>query len=258
MAQTVDTPSTRYDWNEDTRQQDLEALYKETCAKVQDNIDWYTRNARQKKRYAQGIRTGSLIILGIGTILPVIIDTVNTIEGVNLPSSIATMVLALGTGLIAFDRFMGYSTGWMRFITSELHLKSRLEAFQYQWELERIAWNGGMPTPEQAQMMATRCADLRGEVTQLVHDETQLWVQEFQSTLRFLDENFKTLVEVNRPGSIALTVENGQDCADGWEVYLNDRLINTCLGSTTALTNLIPGQHKLTVVGKNANGKINR
>jgi hypothetical protein len=51
----VDTPYV-YTWDDQNRLRDLEHLYQDTRRKVQDNIAWYTRNAKGKKMWAQPLR----------------------------------------------------------------------------------------------------------------------------------------------------------------------------------------------------------
>lgn len=249
--QKAPSPAYVYTWDEANRLTDLEHLYQDTCKKVRDNIGWYTRNAKAKKTWAQTMRVLSLVLLGVGGALPVVIDVFN----LGISPSIATLVIAAGTGLVAFDRYMGYSTAWMRFITSELFMKGRLEAFEYEWENERLGWAGETPTIEQTRLMISRCAAFRKEIATLVQDETHLWVQEFQSNLKLLDDNFKTLVEANRTGAISLTVENGDACEGGWNLEVDDRLVGTYAGNSTAITNLMPGFRKLAVIARNAKGE---
>ena len=137
-------------------------------------------------------------------------------------------------------------------------MKVRLEAFEYEWENERIGWAGATPTIEQARTMVNRCAAFRKEISTMVQDETQLWVQEFQSNLKLLDENFKAMAEASRTGAVTLTVENGETWDSGWELQVDDRLTGMYTGNGTAITNLMPGFRKLTVITRNAKGEISQ
>lgn len=248
------TPSAAktYRWDDSSRAESLEQLYQATVAQVQSSKDWYTRNIRGKKNWAQLLRIAALGLLGIGTIVPVLLD-VSGLQGI--PASITTLVLALGAGCIGLDRFLGFSSAWMRFLTTEMTIKARLEAFKYEWEAEQIRWGGAPPTMEQTLAMVNRCAALHNEVLALVRDETQMWVQEFQASLKALDENFRALADSSRPGAVTLNVENGEQYTNGWEVYVDGHRVDTYKGATAAVSSLPPGFRKLRIVGRAKDGK---
>lgn len=195
------------DYNKDTAQK-LHALYLDTVEKAQENIDWYTNNARLKKQRAQQLRFLSLVFIGIGGITPVMIEVFELRDRIS--PSIATVIIATGTGFIALDRFWGYSTAWIRFLTTELELKSMLENFTYNWErtvsmyghhcnsdipevlAEPVIGKDGQVEDDRTIRgktsyiieMIRRCQDLRNEVNSKVRKETEMWVEEFQSNLR--------------------------------------------------------------------------
>ena len=227
------------------------ALLQRTITSCQQDITWYTRNAKNKKWWASYMRIGALSLLGLGSVFPVIVDVLKT----SIPASIATLLIGLGSGLIALDRFMGHSTGWMRHLTAEMLLKNRLEVFEYEVQMEKLRWTGGKPDIEQATSMVSRCASLRNEFSGIVRDETQVWVQEFQSNLKTLDENYKVLANANRPGAISLTVENGDQYAGGWDLFADNRFVGNYRGQAAAIDGLLPGFCKIIVTAKDANQK---
>ena len=76
----------------------------------------------------------------------------------------------------------------MRFIRTEMHLRQLHQEFEMNWERERAKWAGQEPSAEQVQQMFGRAVAFVTRVSEVVRQETEEWVLEFQSTLRQLDE----------------------------------------------------------------------
>lgn len=230
----------------DEQKEALTKLFQHTVAKAQNNIDWYTRNARLKKRRAQIIRLLSLSMLGIGSVSPVMIDLYHEQNpSADIPTSIATLIIAAGTGLIALDRFWGYSTGWMRFLTTEMQIKTLLESFQYDWYTQINQFDVNETGLTEA--LITRCATLRDQINNMVQEETKSWVEEFQASLRTYDTSLKALSEGSQPGAISVKVECGEEYDQGWMVILDDKLKYKRQGKHAAIINVAPGQHRIAI-----------
>jgi hypothetical protein len=135
----------------------------------------------------------------------------------------------------------------MRFMTTELELSKRLQAFQFEWETERLLWKGQLPSHEQCLDGVARCAAFTNEVSRIVQEETQTWVEEFQAVLKKLDESLKTQAQV---GAIVVTVENGDQCQAGWTLSIPGKGQQLHRGQTGVVSQVYPGLHKLTVKGE--------
>lgn len=229
----------------DEQKEALAKLFQHTVTKAQGNIDWYTRNARIKKRRAQIIRLLSLSLLGIGSVTPVLLDLYPEI---NIPTSIATLIIAAGTGLIALDRFWGYSTGWMRFLTTEMRIKMLLESFEYDWYT--LINRFDVKQPGLTESLITRCATLRDQINSIVQEETNSWVEEFRASLRTYDISLKALSEGSQPGAINVIVECNAKDEEGWVVVLDDKQKYERKGRHAALINIPAGQHRVSVQRK--------
>ncbi len=241
-----------FDWDEANRVESLQRYYEQAVTKIKHRRDWYVTNSAKKKKYAQWLRVIALILLGIGGVLPVIIDMANS----SLPPSWATLIIAAGTGLLGLDRYLGYSTAWMRFRSTELLLGSKLETLQADWESERVRWAENSPTSEEAAAMILMCNKVIQEVEQTVQDETQLWIDEFQNNIKMLDDKFTSLAERTATGALILKVENGSSFEKGWELLLDEnRTPMSYVGKTAALPSLAPGIHSLKVTPKFTDGE---
>lgn len=94
------------------------------------------------------------------------------------------VLLGAAAACVAFDRFFGISTGWMRCIQSAQTIQAQLESFQYDWAAVNAV------DPDGRECIAERLALLRSfteRVTQVVQGETSSWVHEFSTSLAQLD-----------------------------------------------------------------------
>ncbi len=107
----------------------------------------------------------------------------------------ASVAIGVAAALVLLDRFFGSSTGWMRFIRTEMHLRQLHQEFEMSWERERAAWAGQDPSAKQVQQMLGRAMAFVTKVSEVVRQETEEWVREFQSTLRQLDEAARARTE---------------------------------------------------------------
>lgn len=178
-------------WDKEHLEDSLQQLYEFTVEKGRDSIEWYRVKSRPKKRWAQILRVIAILATSLGGIVPIMsqiplwpLDRMNP--------AWASVAIAVAATSLALDRFFGFSSAWMRFITSQLKLEAQLESFQYEWMEARVSWRGEKPGYEQAETLIKRCADFAAEVSTVVQDETMQWVSEFRNALTGLDSAART------------------------------------------------------------------
>jgi hypothetical protein len=159
--------------------------------------------------------------------------------------------IALAAAIVGFDKFFGLSTGWMRFIVTQLSLERVLQEFHYDWAF--------LLTQQQEQHLETnipllhRAKDFTLKVEDLVRQETDAWVQEFQSGMVELAKILKTEVETRKLGSIKVTVPNAKDF-ERVSIRLDDNQMKELIGVTEGLIEAVPpGRYEVTAVGKKGN-----
>lgn len=112
-----------------------------------------------------------------------------------------------------------------------------------------MSWRGNAPSYKQARTMMLRCATFASEVSNIVQAETLTWVEEFQGALKTLDERAKTQAESTQRGVIKVTVENGDQCEEGWTLSVAGKDTEIHYGKTGVVSNIYPGMHKITIQG---------
>jgi hypothetical protein len=87
------------------------------------------------------------------------------------------------------------------------------------------------------------------QVNGIVREETNLWVAEFQDTLKQLDDTVKAKAAAAAPGAMSLLVTNGDQCQGDWSVSVDDGATRNAHGKTAAIQGLVPGIHTVRVDG---------
>jgi len=166
---------TREDWADPEAA--LILLYRQAEAKAAEAIDWYLRERRPKKRASRWIRAAAILFAAAGGLQPL----VSLARPGSSSAAWGYPLLGVAAACLAFDRFFGLSSGWMRCMLAAQHLQARLERFQYDWASAYLT--GPAPTTERLALLREFTMDV-GEVVQR---ETVEWEQEFQSNLARLE-----------------------------------------------------------------------
>ena len=247
----------------------LDAMRQYAEDDVKSAIAWYYAKKPWKAWGSQVLKLATLLATALGGLIPIIAAfgwspfhggtaQVNTLQF----NQVGYLCFALAAAFLGFDRYFGYSTGWMRYITTAMALETALRNFRLDWARATAAQGGVAPSGENLEALLKKIQDFCVAARALVEKETQAWVTEFQSNLSELEKDAKAAIEkakssvnnaetdAKRPGAIALTVENFADLEGGYDVCINDKSRLTAV--TTRTTNIMdvpPGLHDLVVKG---------
>ena len=162
------------DWREPVTA--VQSLYNRAEAKAIETIDWYLAKKRAKKRASRFLRASAILLGSAGALEPIVTAT----SFGSVQAKWGYLLLGAAAACVAFDRFFGVSTGWMRCMQSAQLLQTLVEKFQYDWIAPYLIDTDSAPP------LADRLTLLRtfGEdVSQVVNDETAEWAREFSSNL---------------------------------------------------------------------------
>lgn len=171
-------------WDEDAREASLETVFRYAVGEAEAAIRWYQPRIRGKRLWAQGLRLGAIGCGTVAGVLPMVAQ-LPSLRGTVAPVW-ATIFLALAAALVLLDRFFGFSSGWMRFIRTEMQLKDRLESFLLDWEVAR-SQGAKPPTEQQVAARLEKVQEFLAAVHGEVRRETTAWVEEFQRALGEVD-----------------------------------------------------------------------
>lgn len=247
-------------WDKESSEESLDAVYTLVMEQTGQSIDWYSKAKRVKRLCARGIRIYAILGGAAAAALPTIADMYPaSFNQYNVKAGGASAII-LGSiaALVLLDRFFGFSSGWVRFCRTQLHLRQIAQEFQLDWEAERASLQGQPPEPQQVSKMLARCKAFAIQVNSIVREETDVWIQEFQEALRMLDDSSKPKAAGSEPGALNLSVAGGDQSevlkggksVQGWLLSVDDGPEELHEGTQAAVGSLLPGRRVIKVKGK--------
>ena len=268
-------------WTANKAAESLHELISRVRARAQEAIDWYI-NAKDAKKWGATITRSGTILATTMTVYFTAGLQMSSIVPFGDPGLLAASAAAIAAVLQGFDRFFGFSKAWMRYISTELKIRTALSAFNMSWPSRTSKWAGGVPSDDQVQDAITACVAFITEVDAAVRQETDQWIADFQASLKDLEDATKAAAAATRSasdaeaerarqqeadkkakedavraGSLNITVTNGTDFPSGWKILIPDRAPQTGSGMTAAVTDIGPGNVPIVVEG-DANGMKKR
>ncbi len=178
-------------WKPEDCEESLNQVFEHVRRDALEAISWYVRARRPKRHVATSARFLAVALLGVAALLPLLEGILITqVQPIWISLAIAT-----AAGAIGLDRALGSSSGWIRCIKTELQLRDALEHFELEWETTRANLRGTCPSPEQTTQMLKTAKDFAAQINIIVQEETNAWVEEFQSTINQIDEKLRSRAE---------------------------------------------------------------
>ncbi|MEJ7587835.1 MAG: SLATT domain-containing protein [Ferruginibacter sp.] len=242
-------------------QKSVYGLYQYAESGAISSISWYGKNKKSKARFSRTLRASAIILTTLGGLTPII----SSMGGLTVKlmddkltlyiGQLGYLFLGLAASCIAFDRFFGFSSGWMRYISTKMTLERALSEFRLDWAMMLAKLGNNPPNTEQVQHMIRRLKDFLVLINNNVEQETLTWVAEFKTNLAEIEKTAKTQSAASRPGAIAVTLTNGMETEDGFTVTLDGMDIRVVHGTKYQVGYVPPGTHKVSVRGR-INGEI--
>jgi conflict system pore-forming effector with SLATT domain len=241
------------DWGTRSAEECVEIVRQYVEALLEDEISWYKANTEGTRLFSRGFRVLAILFTVLGGLVPVlksagVFETGRTwsAAGVSFdPSQLGYVFLALAGGVALFDRFFGFSTAWMRFVETQIALQRLREQFRLEWVLGSQRAPGVSLDAAQARLLelAKRTALKAKELTVR---ETEAWITEFKTNLATFEKDLRAQLESARPGAIDVRLKDGTRVAGGFELKLDQLVVERRVtGGTASIGNVPPGLHKV-------------
>ena len=255
LTATLEVEKLKWSTPEETRAS-IGVLYDYAENHANQSISWYAGHKRKKALCSRWLRFAAIFLTTLGGLSPILgslgLQQI-PVSGSNLALNVGQLgyfFLALAAACVGFDRFFGFSSGWMRYITTMMALERALSAFRFDWAMMAAKFGKEDPTPDQVQAMIQRLKEFLASVEAQVDQETQAWVSEFRTSLADIEKTAKAQAEAARPGAINITVTNGMETDDGFAVSLDGMEITRVRGTKYQIGYVPPGPHKVAVSAK--------
>ena len=232
-------------------EQSLGQLYRYAEKHAGDAAAWYWWSKKPKAMRSRGLRLAAILLTTFGGLAPLI----NAVGWLQPPLNLYVgqagyVLLGLAAACVGLDRFFGYSSGWMRYVSTAQDITKTVSEFRMDWAMMLAKIGNGPPATEQVQQMIQRIKEFVVAMDHHVEKETQTWIAEFKTSLADIEKNIKAQAEAERPGAIEITVTNGMDTDGGFTVMLDGMAQKTVVGGTRYQIGYVPpGPHKITVTG---------
>ena len=94
---------------------------------------WYWTSIKTKRVTSLAVRVFAFLLLILGTTLPILAAIQATAEQKLLLTQMAVAFLAIAGLTQVADKVFGWSSGWMRYITTVTTMENLTRAFQLEW-----------------------------------------------------------------------------------------------------------------------------
>ncbi|TXE06717.1 SLATT domain-containing protein [Algoriphagus aquimarinus] len=228
----------------------IEETFINTIQEANNASNWYKVNIKAKRKYSRGIRLTSIILFGLGGIIPLINALILENKGETTILNLGYIAIAFAGTLLLLDKFFGFSSGWIRYITTEMEITKKIKEFELRWKIETYGKNLAVIPEEEAKELLSMLADFIIMIKEIVKEETSAWALEFQTNMAELQKSINNKIETTIPGSIKVTLSNISD-------YKNLKIKLNNMGSLDVKRKIYffqgvpPGYHVISLIGEN-------
>ncbi len=209
-------------------------------------IKWYLKRKRSQSWLSQGVRWFAVLFVVIGGFSPLLsgMGEVTSLlpKGSNLDHW-GYIFIALSAALVALDRFLGFSTTWMRYMTAQMALQRALEKFQLAWAVWRLSITDNAPTAEQHSAAIALLTSFQQQIGDVVDKEMQTWLSEFQQQLSALQAAVDKDKTERAPGNLVVTYSAPVPIDGQADIYVDNQLSRSTSSGAVILTGIAPGSH---------------
>lgn len=248
LASSPEQPPGRYDA--------LNALADELAGRAVEAVDWYLQHKVWPCRLSRLLRALAILAGVLGGLAPLLGGASVSGEFAGDKWSLYAnqsgyILIALAGAALLFDRYFGFSSSWMRYMTAQRALQRALENFQLSWAIWRLQVKDAGPDDEQQAAAIALLTAFQKMISELVDQEFQAWVAQFKQELAQLQAAVSKDQVENRPGHLVLDIQASDARSGPADVYLDNRLVRQTDSGSVLLTALDPGSHLVTVKANN-------
>lgn len=228
----------------------ITSTYEEILVKAKGASTWYVKNQKWMKRLSKLIRLFSIILFGLGGLIPMVnsllLENQSDLKIVNL----GYIAIAIAGTLLLVDKFFGFSSGWIRFITANMEIDRMIVEFEMRWKIETFGKDLEKISEEDGKVLLTLLMDFIFQINEVMKQETNSWVSEFQSNLAELQKSISNKAESAMPGNVKVSITNTKNFSN-LKIRLDNNLgIADFISPIHLFREVKPGYHLITVTGE--------
>ena len=152
---------------------------------------WYWTSIQTKKRSSLIIRFITFLLLIAGTVLPIMAGLNDDTQARLQCTQYGVVALACAGLLQVADKVFGWSSGWLRYITTVTAMVNLTRKFQMEWASYIVDKGANLGAPD-TKLLFDLAKKFEDDLAKLQSDETDKWIAEFNSGLSLLGELIKS------------------------------------------------------------------
>jgi hypothetical protein len=228
----------------------ITATHQEVIERATKSADWYVDNQVWMKRLSKSIRLMSIVLFALGGLIPMIHSLLLENEFPFKIVNLGYISIATAGTLLLLDKFFGFSSGWIRFITTHMEMKRKIVEFEMRWKIETYGKNLAEISEEEGKLLLSMLADFVSQINEIMYQETNAWVAEFQSNLAELQRSINQKSEASSPGNIKVRLVNIGHFGK-LRIRLNNNLgFTEVKGPEFLFRDVKPGFHQVTLLAE--------
>lgn len=204
-------PWKKIEWSSGQVMEALHTLRTHSDEEARAAISWYYQKKQSKNRWSRFLRFSAISFTILGGLVPLVAAAGFPLLGRgNQPAYINQLgyiFFGLAAGCVAFDRYFGFSTNWMRYIGAATRIETARSQFLFEWQQLVAALLGKEPEKEQLQAILQSLQKFNLAIREAVEQETGAWITEFQTNLSQLDKETRALFESAQKDRAALELK---------------------------------------------------
>ncbi len=169
----------------------LTAIYAHIEATSISMCSWYWTSIKTKRLTSLAIRGFAFALLIFGSTLPIFAAIQETADEKLFLTQWGVGLLAIAGLTQVADKVFGWSSGWMRYISTVTTMENLARAFQMEWAKYLVSKTAPIDVKDAATLFDL-AKGLEQELTKLQAEETTKWISEFNTGIALLDTLIKT------------------------------------------------------------------
>jgi hypothetical protein len=198
-------------WEQGAMMTGLSQLRERAELQALEAVGWYYAKKRSKNFWSRCLRFWAIAFTVLGGLVPILAATgivepvfryiYNASDSKDMQlaelhfNQFGYVLIGLAAGCVAFDRFFGFSTNWMRYIGAAMRIETARVKFCFEWEHLVAPLAGTDPVPDLVRELLELIEKFSLATREAVEQETGAWISEFQTNLSQLDKETKELFE---------------------------------------------------------------
>jgi hypothetical protein len=200
-------------WKDGDLESSLSVLHQYVEDQAQTQLQWYWDKKQAKARMSMSLRFLAIILFVLGGLVPIVKATLPATVAAKFPFDFGQsgyLLIGIAAGCMGLDRFFGYSTGWIRYVTTAMAIEKSLEEFRLEWTRNIAKMRGIPPTSEQLELLIQTCAAFSLAIKSQVEQETKAWVVEFQNSLSQLEKDLQAKADETKAKTLPAAAGDSQ------------------------------------------------